>query len=183
MLIPGDGTTIAQVGHVDDQARALRMVMGQPVTVGKRYNLTGADYFSAEGYVDVFSEVVGEPAQKVFVPAPLMDDLCAGKVPLAPATVDARVDIRTTTQQSGALNQFMLSCLVQRIAPHLHHWNRSVVFGVDRLRRDVGWEPEFTFPAAVEHTYEWFRRHGRHETLQPDFAWEDELLRQVAARS
>ncbi|MDJ0847033.1 MAG: NAD-dependent epimerase/dehydratase family protein [Myxococcota bacterium] len=183
VLIPGDGSTIAQVGHVDDQARALRMLMGRPVTFGKRYNLTGADFFSAEGYVDTFAQILGRPADKVFVPPALMDDLYAGKVPLAPATVDARVDIRTTTQQSGAMNQFMLSCLVQRIAPHLHHWNRNVIFGIDRLRRDVGWEPEFTFPAAVEHTWHWFRREGLHETLDPDFAWEDELLRQAGARS
>lgn len=184
VLIPGDGTTIAQVGHVDDQARALRMVMGQPVTFGKRYNLTGADYFSAEGYVDTFAEVVGKPVEKVFVPASLMDDLFAGRVPLAPAKLDARVDIRTTTPQGhGARSQFMLSCLVQRIAPHLHHWNRNVVFGVDRLRRDVGWEPEFCFPAAVEHTWDWFRGSGQGEARDPDFSWEDELLRQAASRS
>src|SRR5690606_24965042 len=30
VLIPGDGTALSQVGHVDDQARALRMLMGEP---------------------------------------------------------------------------------------------------------------------------------------------------------
>ena len=59
VLIPGDGTTVGQVGHVDDQARALRMMMGNPVTFGKRYNLTGGQYYTDEGYVTVFGDVVG----------------------------------------------------------------------------------------------------------------------------
>lgn len=183
ILIPGDGTSIAQVGHVEDQARALRMLAGQSATFGRRYNLTGADYFSAEGYVDTFAEVTGTEALKTFIPAGLMDDAFEGKLALTSSRPNARVDIRTRARMdSRAANQFMLSCLVQRIAPHLHHWNRNVVFGIDRLRRDVGWTPEFTFPAAVEHTYRWFRDSGRHESLTFDFGWEDELIRQVRER-
>ena len=37
VLIPGDGTTLGQVGHVDDQARALRLLMGNPKTSGPAY--------------------------------------------------------------------------------------------------------------------------------------------------
>jgi nucleoside-diphosphate-sugar epimerase len=182
ILIPGDGTTLGQVGHVEDQARALRMVMGQPVTFGKRYNLTGADCFTSEGYVDVFSEVLGVSAEKVFVDPGLMDDLFDGRIPLAPAKPDARIDVRTATSESQlAVARFMLAFLVQRLAPNIHRWNSNVVFGIDRLRRDVGWEPEFTFPAAVEQTWDWFRREGLDER-DIDFEWEDELLRQVEAR-
>ena len=180
ILIPGDGTTIAQIGHVDDQARALRMMMGQAQTFGRRYNLTGADAFSAEGYVDTFAEITGTEAHKLFIPAGLMDDAFDGKIPLIPSRPDAKVDIRASQQINPiALNQFMLSCLVQRIAPHIHRWNRSVIFGIDRLRRDVGWEPEYTFPAAVEQTWRWFRDSGRSEQQSFEFGWEDELIRQV----
>lgn len=180
ILIPGDGTTIAQIGHVDDQARALRMMMGQAQTLGRRYNLTGADAFSAEGYVDTFAEITGCEAHKLFIPAGLMDDAFDGKIPLIPARPDAKVDIRASQQINPiALNQFMLSCLVQRIAPHIHRWNRNVIFGIDRLRRDVGWEPEYTFPAAVEQTWRWFRDSGRSEQQSFEFGWEDELIRQV----
>ena len=56
VLIPGDGTTLSQIGHVDDGAVALRMLMMQPQTFGKRYNLTGRDYWSDEAYVDTFAE-------------------------------------------------------------------------------------------------------------------------------
>ena len=43
--------------------------MGQPVTFGKRYNLTGDDYYSDEGYVDTIAEICGASPEKVFVPA------------------------------------------------------------------------------------------------------------------
>jgi len=181
VMIPGDGTTLGQVGHVDDQARALRMVMGQPVTFGKRYNLTGADYFTSEGYVDTFSQVLGVPAEKLFIPADLMDDLYAGRARMQAATPDTRVDIRAVTSPSElAATRFVLAFLVQRLAPNIHHWNQNVVFGVDRLRRDVGWEPEYTFPAAVEQTWDWFRREGL-DQREIDFGWEDRLLQQVEA--
>jgi nucleoside-diphosphate-sugar epimerase len=181
--IPGDGTTLAQVGHVEDQARALRMLMGNPKTFGRRYNLTGADYFSAEGYVDTFASVVGVEARKVFVPAELMDDLYSGRSALSPGEVRARVDIRSSERRDEVMRaRMLLTLLVQRIAPHLHHWNQSVLFAIDRIREDVGWKPEFTFPAAVEHTYAWFRQQGLARTPSFDWSWEDQLLRMVEAR-
>ncbi len=177
ILIPGDGTTLAQIGHVEDQARALRMVAQQPRTFGRRYNLTGADYFSAEGYVDIFGAVVGAKPNKVFVPADLMDDLYAGRASLARGRSNVKIDIRSTESAGAVVQQrFQLTMLVQRIAPHIHHWNKSVLFGIDRLREDVGWRPEFTFPAAVEHAYAWFRQQRLHETLELDWSWEDQLL-------
>jgi nucleoside-diphosphate-sugar epimerase len=183
ILIPGDGSTLAQVGHVEDQARALRMLMANPRTFGRRYNLTGADYFSAEGYVDTFAAAVGVEPRKVFVPADLMDDLYTGRAWLAPGQVQARIDIRSTEAMDALVRQrFLLTFLVQRIAPHLHFWNRSVVFGIDRLREDVGWKPEFTFASAVEHTYAWFHRERRQQATHFDWSWEDQLLRLVAER-
>ena len=181
--IPGDGTSLAQVGHVEDQARALRMLMANPRTFGRRYNLTGADCFSAEGYVDTFAAVVGVEPQKVFVPAGLMDDLYAGRASLAPGEVQAKIDIRSTESPDQIQRQrFLLSFLVQRLAPHLHRWNRSVVFSTSRLREDVGWKPEYGFESAVEQTYAWFRRERLHETMRFDWAWEDQLLRLVEGR-
>ena len=131
--------------------------------------------------MDTFSEVLGVPAEKLFIPPALMDDLYDGRVPMAPATPDSRIDIRTTTSQSQlATTRFVLAFLVQRLAPTIHRWNRNVVFGIDRLRQDVGWEPEMTFPAAVEQTWDWFRREGL-DQREIDFGWEDQLLRQIEA--
>jgi len=182
ILIPGDGSTLAQVGHVDDQARAMRLLGGRSSCFGRRYNLTGADYFSANGYVDTFAAVVGVKPDKVYVPAALMDDLYEGRASLVRGQSNVKVDIRSKEQASSLVNQrFQLTMLVQRLAPHIHHWNQSVVFGIDRLRDDVGWRPELTFPAAVEHTYAWFRQQRLHETLAFDWSWEDQLLELVRA--
>ena len=68
---------------------------------------------------------------------------------------------------------------LQRIAPHLHHWNRSVCFGIERLRRDVGWEPEYSFPEAVAQTWEWMQRKGLDRRMEFDFGFEDELLARI----
>ena len=182
ILIPGDGTTLAQVGHVADQARALVAMMQRPQTFGRRYNLTGTDCFSAEGYVDCFAEQLGVEANKVFVPADLMDDVFDGRVPIAQTRVQSRADVRgTRAPDPKVVNQFMLSMLVQRIAPHIHRWNRSVLFSVDRMRRDTGWEPAFTLRSAVADTYAWFERERRHASLEFDFGFEDDLLEKVRA--
>ncbi|MBM3139157.1 MAG: NAD-dependent epimerase/dehydratase family protein [Chloroflexi bacterium] len=154
VLVPGDGTTLAQVGHVDDEARALRMLMLNPVTFGKRYNLTGSDYWSDEGYVDTFAQILGVEVRKRFVPPALMDEVWAG----------------------GQTRH-----MIQRLAPYIHHWNESVVFSVDRLRRDVAFEPEYRFASAVEQTYEWFRAERLDETLQFDWSEEDRLLERMGA--
>ncbi len=184
ILIPGDGTTLQQIGQVDDQARALRMVLCQPVTFGQRYTLTGKDYFSQEGYVDVFSEVLGKPAQKCFIPPALMEDLWHGRVEVPISQVKSSADTRGTEKPDPILvNRFMLTMLVQQIAPHIHYWNKNAVFSVDKLRRHVGWEPEYSFRGAVEHCWEWYRGSDRPETQHFDFAFEDELIRRVRERS
>ncbi len=178
ILIPGNGRTLQQVGHADDQARALRMLLGVPRSFGQRYNLTGADYFSQEGYVDTFARTLDREPEKVFIPASLMEDLWHGRVEVEMPQAQAKVDIRAKRTISPVMvNRFMLSMLVQQIAPHLHHWDRSVLFSVDKLRRDCGWEPELDFEHTVERTWRWYRSAGLHETQEFDFGFEDALIR------
>jgi nucleoside-diphosphate-sugar epimerase len=178
VLIPGDGTTLGQVGHVYDEARALRAMMQTSATFGRRYNLTGADCFSDDGYVDTFAEILGVPARKVYIPPTLMDDIYAGRVPLTDAPIQVRIDTRSEDDARGQA-LFQINRIIQRIAPHLHHWNRSVFFSIDRLRADTGWQPELTFRAAVAQTWEWMRESGRHESLDFDFAFEDRLIERI----
>jgi nucleoside-diphosphate-sugar epimerase len=159
ILIPGDGTTLGMVGHVDDQARGLRMMMCNPITFGRRYNLSGQDCYTDDGYVDVFAEVVGVSPRRVYVPAEVMNDLWGQPPPMS----------------------FRAAHLIQKVAPHIHYWSSSVFFSSDRLRRDVGWEPEYTFPGMVAQTYEWFRREGLNQTREFDFSFEDELLARLGA--
>ncbi len=179
VLIPGDGQTIAQVGHVDDQARALRTMMQKSATFGRRYNLTGSDYFTADGYVDECARAIGMEANKVYIPAPLMDEIFDGHIAL-------RANARSTTDpaalslaQIRTSNQWLLSTLVQHVAPHIHRWNRNVVFGIERLREDVGWTPQYNFRASVQQTWEWFRSDPVASTRAFDFTFEEQVLGRV----
>ena len=181
VMIPGDGTTIGQVCHVDDEARALRMMMGKPITFGKRYNLTGNDLFTDEGYVDTFGEVLGVVPEKVFIPAEIMDELYSGQMVLGGDATKVQTQIRSDFDaRTTAL--FQVARIVQRLAPNLHHWNRNVIFGIDRLARDVGWRPEYTFRAAAEQTWQWMQAEGLPERLDFDFSFEDDLLEQIRKR-
>jgi nucleoside-diphosphate-sugar epimerase len=173
---------IQQVGRVFDEARALHMMMTKSATLGRRYNLTGGDCFTDEGYVDTFSEVVGAKPEKIFVPPEVMDDLYAGRIELAGGTVSARVDVRATDRSRRDTRLFSLQRLMQRIAPNIHGWNSSVWFSIDQLKNDVGWTPEITFPSAVEQTWEWMRNEGLDQTRKFDFEFEDGLLSRIRGR-
>jgi nucleoside-diphosphate-sugar epimerase len=156
ILVPGDGTSVGMVGHVDDQAQGMRMMAMQPVTFGKRYNLSGQDCYTDDGYVDVFAEVVGVEPRKVYVPADVMNRLWGAQ----------------------GLELHRAAHLIQKVAPHIHDWKSNVFFSSDRLRRDVGWEPEYTFPAMVAQTYEWYRREGV-DANDFDWSFEDALLEEL----
>ena len=186
VLIPGDGTTIGQVCHVDDQARALGLMMGRKETLGKRYNLTGSDYFTAEGYVDTIAEVLGLEARKLFVPPAVMDDLWDGRLQLdAGGATRVAIDVRPTGGADAGREflglRFKLAQLVQRLAPNIHRWNANVCFGIERLRADTGWIPEISFPAAVMDTWDWYQREGIGEKIDFDFSFEDDIVRLVEA--
>ena len=180
VLIPGDGTTLQQIGHVDDEAKAMRMAMGNPNTFGKRYNVTGKDYWTDEGYVDTFAEIVGVTPQKVFIPAPMMDDIWTDKIALSGSTLAIR-EPRTyaTTNVAPESNMRLAQSLVQRLNPQLHHWNHNTVFSIERMREDFGFTPDYTFATAVEQTYEWFRREGLDKVRTYDFGWEDQLIQRI----
>ena len=131
--------------------------MGQPVTFGQRYNLTGGQYFSDEGYVDVFVDVVGADvagadAHKVFVPTEVVDDVWDGRLELGLGRpTGAHIDIRTTQaeqrmQEMAIRQRYQLANVIQKLAPHLHHWDDSVLFGIDKLARDVGLAPAPQLP-------------------------------------
>jgi nucleoside-diphosphate-sugar epimerase len=180
VLIPGDGTAMGQIGHVDDEAVALRMAMMNPKTFAKRYNVTGKDYYTDEGYVDTFAKVVGVEPQKVHIPASLMDDIWDDRISLDGQTVRLR-EPRTyatglPTEQS---NMRFVQSMIQRLNAQLHRWNQNTIFSIDELRKDTGWEPAFTFESAVDHTYEWFRREGLDKVRQYDWSFEDQLLEMV----
>ncbi len=180
VLIPGDGTTVQQVGHVYDEARALRMMGGNPATIGRRYNLTGGDCYTDEGYVDTFSDVVGAKPEKIHIPPEIMDDLIEGRIDIHGREVPTNIDTRPTSARAERdARLFQINRVMQRIAPNIHGWRNSVWFSIEDLRRDTGWAPEFTFEAAVEQTWKWMRESGLDKTRDFDFSFEDDLIARI----
>jgi nucleoside-diphosphate-sugar epimerase len=183
ILVPGDGTTLLQVGHVDDQARALEQMMGNDVTFGRRYNLTGKEYVSRNGYVAELAAAAGVDTPDVrHVEGAKMDELWDGEVLVdlgneggMSLAVRSRGGGNPKVNRSAGRQRFQLSQLVQHLAPNIHRWNQSTVFSIDRLRADVGWEPEHTFASMVDDTFRWWHDSGLAE--QPhDWSFEDNLL-------
>ena len=176
ILIPGDGTTLGQIGHVEDCARAFVAMLGKPITLGKRYNIVGDDYYSDEGYVDTFARVVGVTPEKIFIPHNMMNDLWSGKLELGIADIKADIDTRSSPTDKRLMVLFNLTKLIQRSGFNIHPWNRNVIYSVEQLKEDTDWRPKYRFTDAVAQTWEWFCQQGLDKTLQCDFDFEDELI-------
>lgn len=179
VLIPGDGTTMGQIGHVEDSARAFVMMMGKPVTFGKRYNIVSDDYYTDEGYVDTFARVTGTTPEKVFIPHALMDDLWSGKIKLEMPDIQANINVRSSPADLRMMALFNLTKLIQRSGFNIHPWNRNVIYSVNRLKEDIGWKPRYTFTGAVEQTFQWYVQNGLDKTSTFDFGFEDQLLAMI----
>ena len=190
VLVPGDGTTLLQLGHVDDQARALEQMMGKPVTFGRRYNLTGRYAVTRNGYIDLAEQATGRSAQRLTIPAETMERLWTGELRVGSGALRIGMDLRSSTgSDRWARNpraemlrrRFQVAQLVQHLAPHIWWWNRSTVFSIDRLRAEVGWEPRHDPASMFEHTFEWYQRSGRAEADPSRFDWslEDALLHEL----
>ena len=77
---------------------------------------------------------------------------------------------------SRGAQRFQLAQLVQHLAPNIHHWNKSTVFSIDRLRNDIGWEPQHTFESMVDHTFGWYHDAGLAHTQAVDWGFEESIL-------
>lgn len=182
ILVPGDGQTLLQVGYVDDQAKALERLMGEDVTHGRRYNLTGKEHVTRNHYVATLAAAAGAEDPDIrHIPHDRMEALWTGEVLVDLGESGVGLQTRSSTEaksnprQSRGAQRFQLSQLVQHLAPNIHHWNRSTVFSIDRLRADIGWEPDHTFTSMVEETHAWWRGTDL-PTAPKDWTFEDNLL-------
>ena len=189
VLVPGDGSTLLQLGHVEDQARALELMMGKPVTFGRRYNLTGRQAVTRNGYIGLAEQATGRRARRVTIPAETMDRLWTGELRVGPevSTIGMGLGPRISDRQARNpraetwRRRFQAAQLVQHVAPNIWWWNRSAVFSIDRLRSEIGFQPRHDPASMFEHTFEWYQRSGRAEADASRFDWsfEDALLQEV----
>jgi nucleoside-diphosphate-sugar epimerase len=155
-----------------EQRMFQRLLLGRPVLIPG---------------VDTFAEIIGVTPHKVFVPAEVMDDIYAGKGDQAAVrkgvpAMNKAGDSAAAVMAKHDPRAVGVRGLIQKLAPNIHHWNDSTFFSVERLYEDVGFRPAYTFAAAVEHTYDWFRREKLDESLRFDFSWEDNLIDRLPGR-
>jgi len=71
IILPHDGLVAGSYGHVDDLCRVMVDMATHPKAPGEVFNIT-ADGVSANEYVSVLSEIVGKPADVVYMPTRLI---------------------------------------------------------------------------------------------------------------
>lgn len=150
-LIPGDGSTFSHPNYIPDMAVGVRKMLMNPHTFGEKYTFAMEEYYSDESFVDVIAEAVGVTPEKIFMPH----------------------DVTTEVYQTFPYPIMHRSQVAQ--SP----WYKSNVFSTKKFADHTGFRQEHTFAAAVEDTYEWFRRAGIHENYNWDFSHEDATIQRL----
>jgi nucleoside-diphosphate-sugar epimerase len=60
-------------------------------------------------------------------------------------------------------------------------WQMNLVYSIEKVKRDLGWEPGFDFETGHRQTYDWFQREGMAEMPQYDFSTEEQALAELGA--
>ena len=66
------------------------------------------------------------------------------------------------------------------------HWleasRGSMVFSIDKIKRDLGWEPRLTIAEGLADSYRWFRDEGGREKYEYNFSADKEVLAELERR-
>lgn len=71
VLLPGNGYTHMQYGHVQDLAKACVQMAGDPRSFGQSYNVTGPDLVTMNGYVQLIASLAGRDVEVVYLDYPI----------------------------------------------------------------------------------------------------------------
>jgi nucleoside-diphosphate-sugar epimerase len=71
VILPHDGLVTSSYGHVDDLCRAMVDMATHPKAAGEIFNIT-AEAVTANEYVALLGEIVGKPADVVYMPSRLI---------------------------------------------------------------------------------------------------------------
>jgi len=74
IILPHDGLVVGSYGHVDDLCRVMVDMATQERAAGEVFNIT-AEAVTAKEYVAILSEIVGRPADVVYMPSRLVGKL------------------------------------------------------------------------------------------------------------
>jgi nucleoside-diphosphate-sugar epimerase len=74
IILPHDGLVVSSYGHVDDLCRVMVDMATHPRAAGEVFNIT-AEGVTANEYVSILSEIVGQPADVIYMPSRLVGKL------------------------------------------------------------------------------------------------------------
>lgn len=69
VIVLGDGRSVWVSSHRDDVAPAFAAALGNPVAIGRDYNIPGDEWMSWQTYFEIVAEALGAPPPR-FVPIP-----------------------------------------------------------------------------------------------------------------
>ena len=131
ILIPHEGLVVCSYGHVDDLVRFQIDIAGQDAAKGEAFNLTN-EAVTTQYYVETLADIVGKPADIVYVPEDQID------------TWGFNWREPTTRPVYGHL------------FGRFHHSALSI----KKAETLFGFENEYDFRSGHAHTFEWFMEEG-----------------------
>ena len=57
-----------------------------------------------------------------------------------------------------------------------------MVFSIEKIKRDLGWEPQMSIAQGLADSYRWFAHEGGRENFTYDFSMDDEVLAEIGRR-
>ena len=152
MIVPGDGLALTHSVHVDDLATAFASVPGQAQALGQTYNATGPEAITTNGYISTIASIMGVDAEMV------------------------HVNVRDYEAMLEELTQIRTAEIFD------YNWRGSIVYGNEKLRRELGWSPRYDIRSGVEMTYQWWLDQSLDK--EPwDFSSDDQALAWLSSRS
>jgi nucleoside-diphosphate-sugar epimerase len=136
----GDGSKLLNVVYIDDVAQAALLADENPDATGKAYNVTDGTRTSLREFVTFTAEYLGLPPPTRKLPPRVAWGLVYALEGLA------RV---RRAKEAPRLNRGRMKFL---------YYNQH--YSIERARRELGFEPRFTYREGLPPTLDWFRQQG-----------------------
>lgn len=136
----GDGSKLLNVIYVDDVVQAALLADGKAGAAGEAYNLTDGTHTSLREFVTAVCELLGVPPPERRLPPALAWALTYAFEALARAR---------RSREAPRLNRARMKFLFY-----------NQLFSIEKARRELGFEPRFSYREGLPLTIAWFRRTG-----------------------
>lgn len=149
LILVGDGQNRIATCYVEDAARATLMAGAHPAGAGKTYDVASDEPVTQEAFVNATTDALGLPRPR--------------------RRIGRRLALAITRLTDVAARMVGRHPAVNRAMVALMAMDQCVDAGA--LRRELGWEPEYSFREGMRQTEAWYRQ--RQAELKPAATPED----------